>query len=156
MGKRFTENAKTFDEDNGAKPILHFVKWDMLVLGLVGILAFTTFLSAYLYHNQMKANTGELFAVVTVDGEEVLRVSLSQSTEQKLYSPIEGNPDFVVCIENGQACIKESNCKDQICVAAGFLSEPGDMAVCIPNRAVLKIVSEETSSDKKSYDVISQ
>ena len=156
MEQRLTEKVKNFDGDSRAKPILHFVKWDLLVLGLVGMLAVMTFLSVYLYHNHMKANTGDLFAVLTVDGEEVLRVDLSQSTEQRLYRPIEGNPDFVVCIENEQACIEESNCKDQICVAAGFLSEPGDMAVCIPNRAVLKIVSEEPSSDEKPYDVISQ
>lgn len=156
MDQKRAADAEKFEIKEREKPILHFVKWDILVVLVVGILALTTGLSVFLSHRQMQAKQSDLFAVLTVDGEEVLRVDLTEATEKTLYRPIQGNRDFVVCVENGRACIEESNCKDQICVAAGYLSDPGDMAVCIPNRAVLQIISVDTSSEDRPYDIISK
>ncbi|NTV90004.1 MAG: NusG domain II-containing protein, partial [Clostridiales bacterium] len=48
-------------------------------------------------------------------------------------------------------CIEASTCRDRICVGTGWLTKPGQSAVCLPNRVVVKIIGSN-----QEYDIISQ
>ncbi len=37
--------------------------------------------------------------------------------------------------------IKGASCYDQVCVQFGFISKPGETAVCLPHKLVVKIES---------------
>ena len=55
--------------------------------------------------------------------------------------------ESVVRIHDGSVYFVSSPCRDQICVAAGALSENGQWAACLPNRIFVAVVgdSENTS-----------
>ena len=100
----------------------------LLTVGLVSLLVLTAVLDG----------KGEV-AVVTVDGEEVLRLPLSEDTEV-LIEGYGGGTNLVV-IENGQASIREASCPDKVCVHTGHASALKSV-VCAPNRVVLSIEEE--------------
>ena len=56
-----------------------------------------------------------------------------------------------VVIKGGQVSVSEASCKNQVCVRRGPISKPGESIVCLPNRLVVSIESEEGGG----YDSIS-
>ncbi|MEL3911591.1 NusG domain II-containing protein [Treponema pedis] len=44
-------------------------------------------------------------------------------------------------IENGEAFVAASDCKNKTCISASRLKEPGDWNACLPNRVFLSVES---------------
>ncbi|MGE5653556.1 MAG: NusG domain II-containing protein, partial [Bacillota bacterium] len=44
-------------------------------------------------------------------------------------------------IEKSRVRVREANCPEQVDVKQGWLTRPGQSAVCLPHRLVLKLVS---------------
>jgi len=42
-------------------------------------------------------------------------------------------------IDGGRARVIDSPCRDRLCVHAGWLERPGDVAVCLPRRVIVEI-----------------
>lgn len=89
-------------------------------------------------------------AVISRDGTEVARIDLADIEEDWKYE----FEDIGVMIEakDGQIRFIESSCLDQTCVHTGWLSRPGDTAVCLPNRVIVKIIGKQ----KSDVDVIAE
>lgn len=59
--------------------------------------------------------------------------------------------DTILEIRGGAVRFVESPCRDKICIAAGFLSETGQWAACLPNR-VFATVSGAPIADTGGVD----
>ena len=79
------------------------------------------------------------FAEITIDGLPVTVVSLQADG----VFDVETNPDIRFEIKNGAIRFLESNCPDKICVRTGFVTRAGQTAVCLPNKAVLRILPND-------------
>lgn len=44
--------------------------------------------------------------------------------------------------EDGRITVIEANCPDRDCVKRGWLKKPGDSAVCLPHRLVIRLTGE--------------
>lgn len=75
------------------------------------------------------------YALVTVNGDEVGRYSLSDDGSYVLN----GGTNVLV-IENGKAYMKEAKCPDHTCVRTGKVSRDGESITCLPNRVRVEIV----------------
>ena len=42
-------------------------------------------------------------------------------------------------IDGSRARVVDSPCRDKLCVHAGWLERPGDVAVCLPRRVIVEI-----------------
>ena len=51
-------------------------------------------------------------------------------------------PGVVFEVRDGAIAFIESNCPDQVCVHAGFLSSPWHFAACLPNLLLLSVQGE--------------
>lgn len=78
------------------------------------------------------------YVVVSVDGGEVCRYSLSEDGEFLLN----GGTNTLV-ISGGEAYISEADCPDGLCVSQGRISRTGQTVVCLPNRVMLRIVGAD-------------
>jgi len=77
--------------------------------------------------------------VVEVDGEEVLRLPLDEDTEVWIEG-YDGGRNLLV-IREGEACIREADCPDLVCVHTGKAT-PLRSVVCAPNRVVVYLSEE--------------
>lgn len=81
---------------------------------------------------------GDAVAVIAVGGEEVTRVRLSGVTAG--YDlPLHTDPQVILRVEPGRVRFQKAECPDQICVNTGWLTSPGQTAVCLPARASVRI-----------------
>jgi len=53
----------------------------------------------------------------------------------------------IVVIEDNEASILESDCRDQVCVKEGTIDSPGEMIVCLPNKLVVQIVGKKNLAE---------
>ncbi len=47
-----------------------------------------------------------------------------------------------VSVEPGRICVADADCPDKLCVKCRWISKPGQMVVCLPNRLMVKIENE--------------
>lgn len=81
------------------------------------------------------------YAVVIVDGKETVKYPLSKDAIVNIVSD-ESDDHNTLKIENGKASITSASCPDGVCVAHRAISRNGETIVCLPNKLVIKIISE--------------
>ncbi len=113
-----------------------FTKYDFLIwIGIV-VLA----LGGIIIYQQIPFyGADEVY--ITVDGKEYETIRLTNEKED-IRREIKGvNGDTIMEISEGRVRVIQSACPDKICVHYGWVSKPGQMIVCLPNRVVVKIIS---------------
>ncbi len=58
-------------------------------------------------------------------------------------------------ISNNRVHVYESDCKNQVCVLAGWISKPGEWIACLPNNIFILIQGEQEAVEEGEADDIS-
>lgn len=87
------------------------------------------------------------YAVVTIDGEEVMSLPLDEDTEVLLG---EGGATNLLVIHDGKASVTEASCPDRVCVRMGEISAEGETIVCLPHKLVISVRGGEKRADTVS------
>ncbi len=130
-------------------PSFRFGKVDIVFYGSVLLAAAFVALFVFAPWRAMGATGEQLYAILTVDGKEVWRADLEADVEQEYQLSLVGG-SLTVRVGNGQARVTASDCPDQVCVHTGIITLPGQTVVCLPNRAVLSIRSEQSGENAGS------
>jgi hypothetical protein len=82
-----------------------------------------------------------VFFALKKDGKTVL---VKVDNEVVCEYPLDTDREIVLehntaVIRNGEAYMREADCKNQICVKSGKISKRGECIVCLPNRVILEI-----------------
>ena len=78
------------------------------------------------------------YVKVTVDGELVAEYSLSKDGEYHLN----GGTNLLI-VSGGKAFIKDADCPDGLCIHQRKISRSGERIVCLPNRVMIEVISED-------------
>ena len=109
-------------------------KWlskpDFIIILIVAVVA----VAALLWQNTASADGA--VAEVTIDGETVLELPLSDVTEPQEITLKNG---IRLKAEQHTICFLQSDCPDGLCVKVGALEKLGDVAACLPNKTVVSI-----------------
>jgi hypothetical protein len=114
-------------------------KWDKYLIVTVIIVSL---IGLYLVKVDV-TNEGTLYVEIQVDGKLYKKISLGPNMEGKTlevktefgYNKIEFSQDRVRVIE--------ADCPDKLDVLQGWISRPGEVIVCLPNRLVIELVTEK-------------
>ncbi len=112
-------------------------KWDMILI-TVALLAAGVFLLCI----NVFSTAGE-YAVVEVNGETVVQLSLAEDTVYDIE--IENEVTNTLKIENGEAKMISADCPDKICVNHRSISKNNESIICLPNKVIITIVSDAES-----------
>jgi hypothetical protein len=82
------------------------------------------------------------YVAVLQGGKEVSRYSLLENNRIEIRSSENKEHLNILVVENGRAFIEDASCPDKICVKHRKISKVGESIVCLPNRVVLRIVSD--------------
>ena len=79
------------------------------------------------------------YVIVRVAGQEVARYSLSKNGVYELNGGTN-----ILCIENGEAYLKDADCPDKLCVNQGRIDKSGETITCLPNKLTVTVYSSES------------
>ena len=82
-----------------------------------------------------RASGGE--AVVTVDGETVATLPLTEDTVVNIGAG-EGFSN-VVEVSGGRVRVSDADCPDRLCVRMGWISRDGESVVCLPHKLAVTV-----------------
>ena len=115
------------------------LKWgDFVIIGVV--LALAAAIAAVL---ALGTSGDRLYAEVWQDNALVERVELIDSTDRT----IDLGGHNVIVLSGRTAAMQSADCRDQVCVRTGTLTRAGQVAVCLPNRVVLRITGGTSEID---------
>ncbi|ATZ04245.1 NusG domain II-containing protein [Streptococcus suis] len=134
------------------KSILKQLKlFDYILIGFTLVLSF---LPAIFTYTQLTtdANEAKTIAYVRINGEVVDQFELSKDTphQEKTYYPNEGQYNIIE-VDGERIRVKEDNSPDQIAVMTSWISQPGQLSVCLPHNLLIEIKSvggEDTDEEE--------
>lgn len=115
------------------------LKWGDFVI-IAAVLLLAAALTAWF---ALGTSDGQLYAEVWQDDVLVERVKLTDGTDHEI--DLDGHN--VIVLAGKTARMASADCHDQVCVRTGTLTRAGQVAVCLPNRVILKIVGEMSEID---------
>lgn len=89
-------------------------------------------------------------AVVTVEGQQLDPIDLTKVEQSYVIQP-NVSPSVTIRVEPGAIYFEQANCPDQLCVSAGRLSRPGQVAVCLPARVSIRLEGQDNKVDAVVY-----
>lgn len=110
-----------------------FNKRDIIVILI--LLLFAAFV--YLYAQNFIFKNSQT-AEILYDNTVIETVSLDKD---RTFS-LDEFPNIVFEIKDGSIAFIQSDCPDKVCVHTGFINKTGQTAVCLPNKIILKLVSD--------------
>lgn len=113
----------------------------LIILGII-LIAIILFLIM-----QLSKTTGD-YVVVIHNGEIVEKYDLNVDT--KVTISFEENKYNILEIKNHKAYIKEATCPDKLCVKQHTISKTNETITCLPNKVVIKVISEKENIDIES------
>lgn len=84
------------------------------------------------------AKQGAKYASVSVNGEKIAMLELDKDAD------FDTGTGVYIAVVGGEVFITESDCPDKLCLKQGKISQHGRMIVCLPNKVVVKIISDKT------------
>lgn len=111
-----------------------FKRTDLILIGIL----LTVCVGALLWMYLPKKTAGTV-AEIASDGKVVRTISLASAADETFVLPENSKVSFQ--IKDHQIRFVNTDCPDKLCENVGFLSEPNQLAVCLPNRVSLKIIS---------------
>lgn len=106
--------------------------YDMILILVLLILALSVFIIMRLTRED------GAYAVVSIDGEDIGRYSLSVDGEFSL-----NGGSNVLVISEGRAYMKDADCPDKVCVHSGKISYVGERILCLPNKIEVYVVGSD-------------
>ena len=123
-------------------------KGDVILISIIAAAIVVSFAAISIYKNS--GDDTHKVAVIKMKDRVIKRIDLNTVTKPQKVE-ISGESIQIILVENGRIKFEESDCPDKICVKTGWLSEKGDMAVCIPNSTLIKIEGQSEKVDVVTY-----
>lgn len=99
--------------------------------------------SLSIWSNSNRSGIGDIYAIIKKDNEIIRTINLSELKNRETVK-ISGQYEETIIADSKGVCFSESNCPDRECVKSGWITKPGQMLVCLPNRALVKLVQGES------------
>lgn len=137
------------------KPYLHMIKpWDIMIVIFLIIASFLP-LAIFTLSQQNVPEDAEIYALITVDNKEYKKVTLTnhKGTETFRYEDEDGDYNIIE-VKDETIRISEANCRDQIDVLRGPISEPGETIICLPHKLAIEIKTSQPDAEDDEDDII--
>ncbi|HHW48394.1 MAG TPA: NusG domain II-containing protein [Clostridiaceae bacterium] len=123
-------------------------KGDIILVALLLVAAVTAIAGMTMF----RSNSGDTEKIAVIkQGNVILKEIRLNEVGKSERITVEGNYKNIILVENRKIRFEESTCPDKVCVKTGWLTNEGDMAVCLPNQVMVKIEGVNMDVDGVTY-----
>lgn len=91
------------------------------------------------WNNASNPGKEDVYAIVKQDDKILKTINLTRLKKREVIK-VPGQYNEFIVADQKKICFMSADCPDRLCVKTGWLSKPGQIAVCLPNRTLIKIV----------------
>jgi hypothetical protein len=125
-------------------------KGDKIVVLIIFIVIIASYFGVNIYKQNIKSENH--IAVIEQNGEVIERIDLDEVKEEKEWKIYEGDEHYnTVKVEPHRIRFTDANCPDLVCVKAGWISQAGEISVCLPHKLLIRIEGKEDEIDGVAY-----
>lgn len=95
--------------------------------------------------NGIKVDNIGITAIIKRNDKVIRKINLTSLDKREVIN-ISGLHKATIVAEKNRICFLESDCPDKVCVKTGWLSHPGDIAVCLPNKLIIKLEQDKNQN----------
>jgi hypothetical protein len=117
-----------------------FIKGDKLLI--IIILAITLMSFGVKLINDRFNYIDQKILSVSLDGKIIEKINLTD-VKAKYSFNLKGSLISTIEIEKNRARFINAKCPDLICEKTGWIENAGETAVCLPNKAIIKIIGKD-------------
>ncbi len=118
----------------------------VIVLGILSAIFFGKENAASLSNiNGIQVDNVGITAIIKKNDKVIRKIDLT-SLDKKEVINISGLHKATIVAEKNRICFLESDCPDKVCVKTGWLSHPGEIAVCLPNKIIIKLEQDKNQN----------
>ncbi|HEL2057675.1 TPA: NusG domain II-containing protein [Streptococcus suis] len=131
------------------KSILRQLKpFDYILIGFTLLLSILPAILTY-SHLAAKTDQASIIAYVRINGQVVDQFELSKDTphQEVTYYPHDGQYNIIE-VDGERIRVKEDNSPDQIAVRTSWISQPGELSVCLPHNLMIEIQSQSPNEEE--------
>ncbi|WP_297422005.1 NusG domain II-containing protein [Clostridium sp.] len=119
-------------------------KWDIITIIFLICLSF---IPELVFGVVMNKHYNGVCAEVTIDGKLYGTISLSEHRGDEQINIITPYGYNTIEVKDKSIKIIDADCKDKICMRSEYISEPGQMIVCLPHKLIIEIRSTDVIPD---------
>lgn len=125
-------------------------KGDKIVVLIIFIAIVVSYVGVNIYKQNIKS--GNHIAVIEQNGDIIKRIDLDEVKEEKEWKIYEKNGHYnTVKVEPHRIRFTDANCPDLVCVKVGWISQSGEISVCLPHKLLIRIEGKEDQIDGAAY-----
>lgn len=92
------------------------------------------------------STAGGDIAVISVDGEVVKEINLSEVTSPYTFRLDVSDTQYnILRVDTGEISVIEASCPDHVCVHKGTICDSSSPIVCLPNKVIIAIHSDSVT-----------
>lgn len=92
------------------------------------------------WNNVNSSEKEDVYAIIEANNEIIKIINLSKLKEREV-TIISGKYNTMIVADHKQICFMSTNCIDKLCVKEGWLSKPGQVAICLSNKSLIRVVN---------------
>lgn len=119
-------------------------KGDIILLVITALLSISGYVGYSMYMDRIESLSK--IAVIRYKDQTIRRINID-TVDKLMEFTVNGIYNNKILVEKGRIRVIESDCPDQVCVRTGWLTKTGELAVCVPNRLMIKIEGENLEID---------
>ena len=121
-------------------------KGDIIAAIIILFLVCGSFVGVYVYKQHIKGT--HHIAVIKQDGKIIKTIDLDTVKRNSEFKVYYQNTHYnTIDVQPGKIHIVDADCPDKLCVKTGWLSQPGQTAVCPPHKLVITIEGKNSEVD---------
>jgi hypothetical protein len=123
-------------------------KWDVIIVTLLIVISFIPYL-IFMYNQ--RDNTGEIYAVVSVNGKEYRKIRLDNHTTTEEFMVETADGFNTIKLEGSNIGVVDADCPDKVCILPGLVNKVGERVVCLPHKVVIEIKGTKIQESEEDY-----
>ncbi|CEI72129.1 MULTISPECIES: NusG domain II-containing protein [Romboutsia] len=124
-------------------------KLDIIIIVSLLILSFVP---SIIFSKSLSKNFNSTYVSIKVNGKFYDNIPLSSFKDEKTFTIKSKHGTNDVLVKDNKIKIIKANCKDELCIKQGEISNVGENIICLPNELIIEIKGAE--KDSSSDDMI--
>lgn len=118
-------------------------KGDKILISAIVIISLLFYVIIYMTGSR----DGDKYISVQVNGTEFKRLTFTSKNDSYKYKLDTDGGLNIIEVKGDKVRMIEADCPDKLCVHQGYISKVGEVLVCIPNKVVVEIKSDDSEKE---------